>query len=144
MHHRAGCRRGASPARSQRVRIAGRIVTPLQAVVYPDVARIAMMGFTFAPPVIGEEEIQEVIDTLRSPWITTGPKTRRFEQEFAAYCGAAHCVTVGNGLDALAIALKAHRALSSAVSAPVTRYRKGPAFRSTGRPERMPVQALRP
>ena len=38
----------------------------------------------FAPPVIGEEEIREVVDTLRSDWITTGPKTKRFETEFAA------------------------------------------------------------
>src|SRR5438105_9234884 len=42
----------------------------------------------FAPPLIGEEEIREVVDTLKSDWITTGPKTRRFEQEFAAYLGA--------------------------------------------------------
>src|SRR5207245_11452395 len=46
-------------------------------------------GFVpFAAPVIGEEEIQEVVDTLRSSWITTGPKAKRFEQEFAAYLGA--------------------------------------------------------
>lgn len=37
-----------------------------------------------------------------------GREVEAFEEEFAAYCGAAHCVTVGNGLDALAIALKAH------------------------------------
>src|SRR6266568_2571632 len=42
----------------------------------------------FAPPLIGEEEIQEVVDTLRSSWITTGPKTNRFEQDFATYLGA--------------------------------------------------------
>ncbi|HKC83246.1 MAG TPA: DegT/DnrJ/EryC1/StrS aminotransferase family protein [bacterium] len=42
----------------------------------------------FSPPLIGEEEIQEVVDTLRSNWITTGPKAKRFEQEFAAYLGA--------------------------------------------------------
>jgi dTDP-4-amino-4,6-dideoxygalactose transaminase len=42
----------------------------------------------FAPPLIGEEEIAEVVDTLRSGWITTGPKTARFEQEFARYLGA--------------------------------------------------------
>lgn len=42
----------------------------------------------FSPPLIGEEEISEVIDTLRSDWITTGPKTRRFEAEFAQYFGA--------------------------------------------------------
>src|SRR5213075_3482034 len=38
----------------------------------------------FSPPSIGEEEIAEVVDTLRSHWITTGPKTKRFETEFAA------------------------------------------------------------
>jgi dTDP-4-amino-4,6-dideoxygalactose transaminase len=42
----------------------------------------------FSPPTLGEEEIQEVVDTLRSPWITTGPKTRKFEQDFSAYLGA--------------------------------------------------------
>src|SRR5205814_2809244 len=42
----------------------------------------------FSPPSIGEEEIQEAVDTLRSPWITTGPKTRRFEQEFGAAVSA--------------------------------------------------------
>ncbi len=38
----------------------------------------------FSPPAIGEEEIAEVVDTLRSGWITTGPKTHRFEREFAS------------------------------------------------------------
>lgn len=49
-----------------------------------------MPGFTkrdtflpFSPPSIGEEEIAEVVDTLRSDWITTGPKTRAFEADFA-------------------------------------------------------------
>lgn len=42
----------------------------------------------FSPPTIGEEEISEVVDTLRSGWITTGPKTQRFETEFAARLGA--------------------------------------------------------
>jgi len=42
----------------------------------------------FALPEIGEEEIAEVVDTLRSGWITTGPKARRFEQEFVAFLGA--------------------------------------------------------
>ena len=42
----------------------------------------------FSPPVIGEEEVTEVVDTLRSDWLTTGPKTRCFEQEFAHYVGA--------------------------------------------------------
>lgn len=42
----------------------------------------------FSPPYIGDEEINEVVDTLRSDWITTGPKTRRFEQDFKEYIGA--------------------------------------------------------
>ena len=41
----------------------------------------------FSPPSIGEEEIAEVVDTLRSHWITTGPKTKRFEREFACALG---------------------------------------------------------
>jgi len=41
----------------------------------------------FSPPLVGEEEIREVVDTLRSDWITTGPKAKRFEQDFAAYLG---------------------------------------------------------
>jgi dTDP-4-amino-4,6-dideoxygalactose transaminase len=42
----------------------------------------------FCPPLVGEEEISEVVGTLRSGWITTGPKVQRFEQEFAAMLGA--------------------------------------------------------
>lgn len=42
----------------------------------------------FSPPLIGREEIDEVVNTLESDWITTGPKTARFEQEFAAYLSA--------------------------------------------------------
>src|SRR5205807_931419 len=42
----------------------------------------------FSPPLIGEEEIAEVVDALRSGWITTGPRTRRFETEFATYLAA--------------------------------------------------------
>jgi dTDP-4-amino-4,6-dideoxygalactose transaminase len=41
----------------------------------------------FALPEIGDEEIAEVVDTLRSGWITTGPKARRFEQDFTAFLG---------------------------------------------------------
>ena len=42
----------------------------------------------FSPPTIGEEEIEAVVDTLRSDWITTGPKTHQFATEFAEYVGA--------------------------------------------------------
>src|SRR5580658_8220223 len=52
-------------------------------------------------PWIGEEEIQEVADTLRSGWITTGPRVRRFERQFASYTGAAHAVAVSSCTAAL-------------------------------------------
>lgn len=42
----------------------------------------------FSPPCIGKKEISEVIDTLQSDWITTGPKTKNFEQDFAAFLGS--------------------------------------------------------
>src|SRR5439155_16070127 len=54
----------------------------------PPVATRERGFLPFAAPLIGGEEIQEVVDTLRSSWITTGPKAKRFEQEFAAYLGA--------------------------------------------------------
>lgn len=44
------------------------------------------MKVPFSPPDIGEAEIAEVVDTLRSGWITTGPKTKQFERELAEYC----------------------------------------------------------
>lgn len=42
----------------------------------------------YSPPSIGEEEIEAVVATLRSDWITTGPQTKAFEREFGAYVGA--------------------------------------------------------
>ncbi|HET6518818.1 MAG TPA: DegT/DnrJ/EryC1/StrS family aminotransferase, partial [Geminicoccaceae bacterium] len=42
----------------------------------------------FAPPLLGAEEAREVVDTLGSDWITTGPKTKRFERAFAVRLGA--------------------------------------------------------
>lgn len=49
----------------------------------------------FALPDIGEEEVAEVVDSLRSGWLTTGPKTRRFEQDFAWF--------IGDGVEAIAV-----------------------------------------
>jgi dTDP-4-amino-4,6-dideoxygalactose transaminase len=59
----------------------------------------------FSPPFIGEEEIAEVIDTLRSDWITTGPKVRRFEEEFAAFIGAPAALALNSCTAALHVAL---------------------------------------
>lgn len=61
---------------------------------------------SFSPPLIGEEEIAEVIDTLRSDWITTGPKVKRFEEEFAATVGAPAALAVNSGTAAMHVALK--------------------------------------
>ena len=63
---------------------------------------------TFAAPEIGEEEIAEVVDTLRSGWVTTGPKARQFEQQFAAYLGGnVECVAVNSATAGLHLALEA-------------------------------------
>lgn len=67
--------------------------------------RVRRDFLTFAPPSIGDEEIAEVVDTLRSGWITTGPKTARFEQEFARYLGAPGALAVNSCTAALHTAL---------------------------------------
>jgi len=59
----------------------------------------------FSPPLIGAEEVEEVIDTLYSDWITTGPKVKRFEQEFASFVGAPEAVAVSSCTAALHLAL---------------------------------------
>jgi dTDP-4-amino-4,6-dideoxygalactose transaminase len=78
----------------------------------------------FALPEIGEEEIAEMVDALRSGWVTTGPKTARFEKEFAAFLAGApgdatngtagkdaapalHCVAVNSATAGLHLALEA-------------------------------------
>ena len=43
------------------------------------------MNIPFSPPDITDEEIAEVVDTLKSGWITTGPKTKLFEKQIAEY-----------------------------------------------------------
>ena len=71
----------------------------------------------FALPEIGEEEIAEVVDTLRSGWVTTGPKAKRFEEDFAAFLGSfsgagvegapLHCMAVNSATAGLHLALEA-------------------------------------
>lgn len=63
----------------------------------------------FALPDIGEEEIAEVADTLRSGWITTGPRAARFEAEFSAFLGDAslHSLAVNSATAGLHLALEA-------------------------------------
>jgi dTDP-4-amino-4,6-dideoxygalactose transaminase len=61
----------------------------------------------FSPPSVGEEEIGEVIDTLRSDWITTGPKVKRFEQEYSQFTQAPASLAVSSATDAMLVGLAA-------------------------------------
>lgn len=65
-----------------------------------------MVHIPFSPPDIGEDEIAEVVDTLRSGWITTGPKTKKFEQELTAFCGTDHTVCLNSATAALELTLR--------------------------------------
>lgn len=62
----------------------------------------------FALPDIGEDEINEVLDSLRSGWLTTGPKTKRFEEDFAEFIGGGvEAVAVNSATAGLHLALEA-------------------------------------
>ncbi len=63
----------------------------------------------FALPEIGDEEIAEVVDTLRSGWITTGPKAKRFEEDFIAFLGdpSLQAIAVNSATAGLHLALEA-------------------------------------
>lgn len=65
-----------------------------------------IMKVPFSPPDITEEEIAEVADTLRSSWITTGPKTKRFENEIAAYCHTAKAACLNSATACLELSLR--------------------------------------
>ena len=65
-----------------------------------------MMKIPFSPPDIGEEEINEVADTLRSGWITTGPKTKKFENQITAYCASDKTVCLDSCTSALEMTLR--------------------------------------
>src|SRR5271170_617827 len=64
-----------------------------------------MRQIPFHRPSLGAEEEREVIDTLRSGWITTGPKTKKFEQQFAAYVKTNRSLAVAHCTGALHLAL---------------------------------------
>ena len=61
----------------------------------------------YSLPSLGEEEIAEVADSIRSGWVTTGPKVKRFEEEFARYVGAEHAIAVSSCTAALHLTLAA-------------------------------------
>lgn len=61
---------------------------------------------SFSLPLIGQEEIQEVVNALQSGWLTSGPKTRQFEQEFRDAVGAAGSLALNSCTAGLHVALK--------------------------------------
>jgi dTDP-4-amino-4,6-dideoxygalactose transaminase len=65
------------------------------------------LSVPFHVPSIDEQEINEVVATLRSGWLTTGPRTAQFEQEFLAYVGASHALAVNSCTAGLHLALAA-------------------------------------
>ena len=60
----------------------------------------------FSPPDITEEEIAEVVDALKSGWITTGPKTKRFENELAEYMGTSKVACLNSATAAAELILR--------------------------------------
>jgi len=60
----------------------------------------------FAVPNIGEEEESEVAETVRSTWLTMGPRVKGFEDQVASYVGAKHAIAVSSGTAELDVALK--------------------------------------
>jgi dTDP-4-amino-4,6-dideoxygalactose transaminase len=66
-----------------------------------------MSFIPFALPYTGEEEINEVVDTIRSGWLTTGPKTKLFENDFAKFVGAKYALAVNSATAGLHLGLEA-------------------------------------
>ena len=55
-----------------------------------------MMKIPFSPPDMSEAEVKEVKGAILSGWITTGPKTKEFERQIAAYCGVNNAVCLNS------------------------------------------------
>lgn len=64
------------------------------------------MNIPFSPPDITDAEIAEVVDTLRSGWITTGPKTKLFEKQLAEYCHTSKAVCLNSATACEELALR--------------------------------------
>lgn len=65
------------------------------------------MHIAFSPPDITEEEILEVVDTLKSGWITTGPKTKMFEKKIASFCNVNKAVCLNSATACTEMTLRA-------------------------------------
>lgn len=65
-----------------------------------------LRSIPFSPPDISNEEINEVVDTLKSGWITTGPKTKLFEKQIAEYCNTSKAVALNSATAAMEMTLR--------------------------------------
>lgn len=65
-----------------------------------------LRNIPFSPPDISDEEINEVVDTLKSGWITTGPKTKLFEKQIAEYCNTSKAVALNSATAAMEMTLR--------------------------------------
>lgn len=81
--------------------------SPAQPSVAPSQPAAGTISVPFFRPSIGEAEIAEVVNCLRSGWLTSGPTSKRFETEFAAAVGAEHAVAVNSCTAALHLAADA-------------------------------------
>jgi len=73
-----------------------------------DSSRVRDTFLPFSRPSIGDAEIAELLDTLHSGWITTGPRVERFTAEFARYVGGSHATALASATAGLHVALLAH------------------------------------
>lgn len=64
------------------------------------------MHIPWAMPYIGKEELDEVVDSIKSAWVTMGPKVKKLEEELSSYIGVKHAIAVSSGTAALDVALK--------------------------------------
>ena len=76
----------------------------------------------FHQPLVDADDERAVLETLRSGWLTTGPRTKSFEKDLAAYTGSAHCVAVNSCTAALHLALESAgvRAGDEVITSPIT------------------------
>lgn len=68
--------------------------------------KMSKLSVPFSPPDITDAEINAVVETLKSGWITTGPKTKEFEKKIAEYVGAARAVCLNSATAALELGLR--------------------------------------
>lgn len=67
---------------------------------------LKLRNIPFSPPDMSEAEVQEVAEALRSGWITTGPKTKEFERQIAAYVGTEKAVCLNSATAAMEMVLR--------------------------------------